>query len=116
MNVDPWCVAFWVSIVSGLAWSISRELHIRTLSGAAREIAENQAKATRVLKTIIRKIDASDNVTRAAFADVKQLILDVEDRETNRRIEVEINKSRFGTKIDISGNVNQAGGRIENEH
>jgi hypothetical protein len=84
--IDVWFWCFAASVAIGLVWSIARELHIRTISRESKAIQENQAVANQVLHQVSEKIDKSDDATKERFADIKQLILDIEKRQRDAEI------------------------------
>jgi hypothetical protein len=77
---DVWFWLFWFTFVPGVIWSISRELHIRQASKASRGIVNQQIKLGRAFKQLCDKLDTADGRSQNLFADVKQLVLDVERR------------------------------------
>lgn len=118
---DPWFYFFLVSLVVGSAWSISRELHIRTLSAAAKRIARNLLKTNETLvdacEDITKEIHRCDDQTKKQLEGVVKLVLDVERRLTDQMAETRaVIRDDRQSLVQVSTGqsaVNQAG---ENRH
>jgi hypothetical protein len=103
MTHEIWFILFVLSIVVGGVWSISREIHIYSLSSSARRLAENQLETNRVLSKVCERIESSDSKTKESFRDIQTLILDVERRQQMAAIlgkhSQEINIGKGNTQI-----------------
>jgi len=101
MTHEIWFILFVLSIVVGGVWSISREIHIYSLSSSARRLAENQLETNRVLSKVCERIESSDS--KESFRDIQTLILDVERRQQMAAIlgkhSQEINIGKGNTQI-----------------
>lgn len=100
---DAWFWCFAVSVAVGLVWSIAREAHIRTINRESKAIQKNQEAANQVLHQVSEKIDASDASTKERFADIKQLILDIEKRQQNAELMRAIQGRASGQQINLHG-------------
>ena len=102
-----WYWLFVLSMVAGISWSVFREIQMVRVY---REYRKLQA----LLKTIANRIKLSRSSARKEFADIRKLIEKTANQAQLDRIEVGLHQ-KHGVRIDIDGNVNQAGGEVNNK-
>jgi hypothetical protein len=101
MPNDVWFWLFVVSMVGGLAWSVSREFHIFKLYLESREIQK-------ILRQIVKRINSSDRMTKEKFADLTdQIRAWVQEQKLDRVVDNV--RDGHGTRIDINGGQNNVG-------
>jgi hypothetical protein len=100
-DAKVWFYLFLATAIPGIIWAVSREVHLRTMAKNQETMARNQIRTSRVLSYINKKIDRSDESIRNQFADVKELILDVEERESKRRIEIGLSQTHRHPLVQV---------------
>ena len=106
MGSDTWYWLFVLSILLGSAWSVFREVQMYLIR---REYRQMQS----LLKTIANRIKLSRSSARKEFADIRALIEKTANQAQLDRIEVGLGQ-KHGVRINIDGDVNQAGGEVNN--
>jgi hypothetical protein len=109
MTNDVWFWLFVISMVGGLAWSVSREFHIFKLYLESREIQK-------ILRQIVKRISSSDRMTKEKFADLTDQIRALVHGQQLDRIEAGLHQRTNGPLVQVSTGDNAANQAGDNKH